>query len=223
MRNSESLIEHIRSWRTKSDQVNYALRDGFSLRLAQLKRLFYSGTMFNLLRKLMFSKRQCLIYKLNIGDVGHSKGIENNFRTKKISVIKAIEFICQLHRCNSPAIWGDLLRRELQGAECYGAFIDGRLIHTSWVTDQKNVIISEIGESLELEDGECCIFDCNTLAEYRGREAYTQTLMYITHVKTTSGYSSIYIYSLSSNISSIRGIEKAGFDLTEISKERLME
>jgi hypothetical protein len=104
----------------------------------------------------------------------------------------------------------------MEKAECYGVFMDNQLIHTSWVTDQTNVSITEIGEFLRLEDGECCIFDCNTLPGFRGRGAYPETLRYVSQVKKRSNFESLYIYTLSSNVSSMKGIENAGFELVEV-------
>jgi predicted acetyltransferase len=108
----------------------------------------------------------------------------------------------------------------MEKAECYGAFMDNQLIHTSWVTDQKNVFITEIGEFLKLEDGECCIFDCNTLPGFRGRGAYPETLRHISQVKRRLDYESVYIYTLSHNVSSMNGIENAGFELADIRQRR---
>jgi CelD/BcsL family acetyltransferase involved in cellulose biosynthesis/GNAT superfamily N-acetyltransferase len=216
VRTNEILIRHIRAWREKSHQINYTVRDYFSRRLAQLKRLDYNRMRLSLHEKQIFGKESCLIYRLPLDGVSCHNTPEYGLRIQKVSVPEAIKFVCRLHQCDSPAIWGDLLRRELQGAECYGGFIDGELIHTSWVGNQQNFLISEIGETLDLKEGECCIFDCNTLPEYRGRGVYPQTLMYIAQRKKISGFNFLYIYTFSSNLSSIRGIEKTGFELSEV-------
>jgi CelD/BcsL family acetyltransferase involved in cellulose biosynthesis len=220
MRSNDLLMENVRAWRTRSGRVNYNLSDYLSRGLAGLKRLDYNGLRPHLQRRQVFPKGSCLIYRLRLADVTDSSGRQNQFQIQKIPVTQAIQFICEFHRCDSPAIWGDLLRREIEGCECYGTFIDNQLIHTSWVTDQKSVLVTEIGQSLKLEDGECCVFDCNTLAEFRGREAYSQTLRYISRIKKRSGYKSAYIYTLSSNVSSIKGIENAGFEMAEIRQHR---
>lgn len=214
VRNSESLIEYIRSWRIKYNQTNYDLKDYFSRRAGQLRSVNYEATKVRV--RSIFSNGVCLIYRLNLADCREPIARKTGFRFQQISAIEAIKFICQFHHSNSPAIWGDLLKREVEGAACYGAFIDDRLAHTSWVTDRDSISIDEIGESLELEDGECCVFDCNTLPQYRGRGAYPRTLMHIAKIKQVSGYRSMYVYTLSYNASSIRGIEKAGFKLGEI-------
>lgn len=218
VRSSETLIEHIRCWRKKSHQVRYSLKNYLSRRISQLGRLDYE--LIKLHIKALLSDRSCLIFRLNLADVYDSSGVKRNSHIQKVSAIEAIKFICQFHRSNAPTLWGDLLKREIEGAECYGHFIDKKLVHTSWVTEQQAVMISEIGDSLSLKDGEGCIFDCNTLREYRGRGAYPETLMHIARLKKASGCKCLFIYSLPSNISSIRGIEKAGFELVEIRRTR---
>jgi hypothetical protein len=129
--------------------------------------------------------------------------------------MEAIEFSSQFHQRDSPSVWANLFKREMEGIECYGAFLDGHLIHTSWFTDKESLFISEIGESLELKEGEGCAFDCNTLPQYRGRRAYPVTLLHIARVKKEAGHQSLYIYTFSSNRSSTRGIEATGFRLVE--------
>jgi CelD/BcsL family acetyltransferase involved in cellulose biosynthesis len=214
VRSSERLIEHIRRWRTKSHQVRYSLKDYLSRRISQLGRLNYE--LIKLHVRSLLSDRSCLIYRLNLADVYDPGRVERNSHIQKVSAIEAIKFICQFHHSNAPALWRDLLKREIEGAECYGLFVDNKLVHTSWVTEQQAVMISEIGDSLSLKDGEGCIFDCNTLREYRGQGAYPKTLMHIARLKKESGCKCLFVYSLPSNISSIRGIEKAGFELVEI-------
>jgi hypothetical protein len=216
VRGNNLVMDNVRSLRTKSGQVNYNLSDYLSRGLARLKRLDYNGIRPHPQRGLLFPKGSCLIYKAHLAYVNDSSRRQNPFQIQKIPVTQAIEFICEFHQCDSPAIWGDLLRREIEGSECYGTFIDNQLIHTSWVTHQKSVLITEIGEFLKLEDGEGCIFDCNTLQGFRGRGAYSETLSHISEVKKKAGYESLYIYTLASNVSSIKGIENAGFELAEI-------
>lgn len=214
VRSNKALLEHTRYWRTKSNHANYSVKDNFSRWLARLRRLDYEAVQLHM--KSIISNSRCHIYQLDIANDCHFEGAGNNLRIQRISINEAIKFVSSLHQCDSPGIWGELLKRDMEGAECYGAFIDNQLIHTSWVTDDDSISIEEIGDSLDLEVGECCVFDCNTLAEYRGCGAYPETLRHIAHCKKASGYNSLYIYTLSSNASSIRGIEKAGFQLVDI-------
>jgi len=216
VRSNTTLMGYVRTVRRKWGQTNYNVSDYSSRGLAKLRRLDYNSTKPHPRKKRAFPKGSCLIYKLNLANLGQDSGLQNHFRIQEISVIQAIKFIIEFHQCNSPTVWGSLFKREMEKAECFGTFLDNQLIHSSWVTDQKRVLITEIGELLKLEDGACCIFDCNTLEDFRGQGAYTQTLRHIAQAKQNSGYEWAYIYTLSSNPASIKGIERAGFELAEI-------
>ncbi|MDY6987497.1 MAG: GNAT family N-acetyltransferase [Thermodesulfobacteriota bacterium] len=214
VRKRKRFVENIRSLRERTHQANHRLRKCLVQRAAQLKSL--DRTAIRRRIKSTTSGESCYIYKLDVDDVVQPERLEINLRVEEISAVEAIKFICLLHHCDSPAIWGGLLKRELEGAECYGTYVDDNLAHTSWVTDEKSILISEIGGSLELEEGACCIFDCNTLPEYRGRGAYPQALVSIAQQRKTAGYKALYIYALSSNVSSTKGIEKVGFKIAEV-------
>jgi hypothetical protein len=214
VRSHAVLIENIRSWRARFHRANYNLKDYFSQMTGRLRRLNYGG--IKLCIGSVFSNGSCFIYKLDLANVSHLDRLEDSFPIQRISGVEAIKFTSEFHHCNSPTIWGNLLKREIEGTECYGTFYDNKLIHTSWVTDKNAIFIDEIGESLLLGEGGCCVFDCNTLSQYRGRAAYPRTLMHIARVKKASGYNSLYIYTPSYNAASIRGIEKAGFELSEV-------
>ena len=78
---------------------------------------------------------------------------------------------------------------------------DGRLIHTS-------VVMPKCLKFQYLKKGECEIGPCYTNAEYRGRGIYPCVLK---HILSDYGADMYYMTVGETNVSSIRGIEKAGF------------
>ncbi|MBO7127393.1 hypothetical protein J6W78_07575 [bacterium] len=95
-----------------------------------------------------------------------------------------------------------------KGAVGYYAYKDGVCVHRSWVFEQKMQIHSLVAEPL-LEN-QVYIAWCETAAFARGLGIYPQVLSRI-----VQDYSAkqIFIAVNKNNTASIRGIEKAGFEL----------
>jgi hypothetical protein len=85
--------------------------------------------------------------------------------------------------------------------ECYAVFDDDKLIHATWVFKRK-LLTSQLGIHNVYTAG-----DSYTIESYRGQGIYTNILKLISSEKEKD----IIIFVDPNNLSSIRGIEKAGF------------
>ena len=84
---------------------------------------------------------------------------------------------------------------------------DGRIIHKSYLF-QKLFLLSLINKKGP------AIGDCSTISEYKGKSIYPYVINYIAKEEIIkNGKKEVYIIVNTDNISSIRGIEKAGFKL----------
>jgi RimJ/RimL family protein N-acetyltransferase len=84
----------------------------------------------------------------------------------------------------------------------------GTLGHISWIYHQQDP-----NRTLRLGAKECEIMFCLTLPQYRGRGLYPSALKAIQRYLKGQGYRRCFICVGDDNVSSIRGIEKAGFRL----------
>jgi hypothetical protein len=101
--------------------------------------------------------------------------------------------------------------RFARGDLCYGGYIDGRLAHYSWVQRSGLHRIHEAGLSETVAPGEFWIYHCRTAEWARGRGIYPATLARIVGDLFDSGDKAAWIYTTRENISSQKGIARAGF------------
>lgn len=93
----------------------------------------------------------------------------------------------------------------------------GALGHISWIYHEQDP-----NRTLRLGAKECEIMFCLTLAEYRGRGLYPSALKAIQRYLKGQGCRRCFICVSDDNVSSIRGIEKAGFRLVGTTRFRKM-
>jgi hypothetical protein len=105
------------------------------------------------------------------------------FTTDSLSGIKKIDL--KLNKSNS----------------CYAVFINNELAHTTWLFKNK-LLTNQLGEKNVFTVG-----DSLTNEKFRGKGIYPYVLRYI----SMEAERPVIIYVDESNISSIKGIEKAGF------------
>ena len=103
-----------------------------------------------------------------------------------------------------------VLQRFGRGCRCYIARLDGRLISYGWVTfDEER--IGSLGLSVRLLAGEAYIWDCATLALYRGQRLYPALLSHIQRELQADGYWRAWIGMDADNLPSQAGVVRAGF------------
>ncbi len=100
-----------------------------------------------------------------------------------------------------------------RGDVCYVAFLGGRLAHYSWVQRSGSHPVTEAGVSVPIGSGEFWIYHCRTADWARGKRIYPATLHRIVNGHFAEGYSTAWIYTSRENISSQKGILRAGFVL----------
>ena len=98
-----------------------------------------------------------------------------------------------------------------RGDKCYGAFVDGKLAHFSWVQTSGAHPIDSAGVVKPVADGAFWIYNCRTSETHRGFGLYARTIRRIVKDAFVAGANIGWIYTSSTNIASQRGIAKAGF------------
>jgi CelD/BcsL family acetyltransferase involved in cellulose biosynthesis len=99
------------------------------------------------------------------------------------------------------------------GAEGY-ALVDlqGKILHFAWVADFEGFFLSELNAKVDAPASDCkMLCDCWTPAAERGYGYYGRAIALIAHAQREKGKRP-WIFSAASNIASIKGLEKAGFE-----------
>ncbi len=102
-------------------------------------------------------------------------------------------------------------KRLSRGDLCYVAYVDGRLAHYTWVQRSGLHPILEAGRREGVSPGEFWIYNCRTAEWARGRGIYPAVLTRVVREHFETGYSTAWIYTSRWNISSQKGIQRAGF------------
>ena len=97
------------------------------------------------------------------------------------------------------------------GERLFVAEKDNRIVHYSWAITTKKFDIPEIGSHFDLETESGYIYHCFTSTDARGYGIYPAVLRHICGIFKSEGLKEVYIYCMDKNITSIKGIEKAGF------------
>lgn len=101
---------------------------------------------------------------------------------------------------------------------CFVAELDGRIVHSSWVTtsgawtrELQHYVVPPRGESRTNTGGEAYVYESFTRPEVRGRGAYPLVLRYIMVWAAVAGLTRVWVAVESTNAASLRAITKAGF------------
>ncbi|MHB8741643.1 MAG: hypothetical protein ACYC9L_00825 [Sulfuricaulis sp.] len=104
------------------------------------------------------------------------------------------------------------------GGVCYAAFLDGKLVHHSWVRRSGIQLVSEAARSFPVESGEFWIYHCWTVTWARGKQIYPYVLAQIIRDHFNEGFKLARIYTPALNIASQHGVTRAGFRLRHSSR-----
>jgi hypothetical protein len=103
-----------------------------------------------------------------------------------------------------------VLQRFERGCQCYIARSEKRLINYGWITfDEEH--IGSLGLKVRLLNGEAYIWDCATLALYRGQRLYPASLSHMLRELRAAGYWRAWIGMDADNLPSQAGVVRAGF------------
>jgi GNAT superfamily N-acetyltransferase len=93
---------------------------------------------------------------------------------------------------------------------CFVAMVDGQITAYGWVT-QGAEYVGELERTFNFRDNEAYIWDCVTLAAWRGQHIYSALLSHIVYQLHDEGVQCVWIGASRQNDPSIRGIINAGF------------
>jgi hypothetical protein len=111
------------------------------------------------------------------------------------------------HTIHNPTGIPSLDRRLSRSKECYLVTIDGQMAHLSWLHWSVR-----LPRQCGFDGTVPVIGDCHTFERFRGKAIYPRVLRYIARdVAARAAATSVYVLVSPSNLSSVRGIEKAGF------------
>ncbi len=91
----------------------------------------------------------------------------------------------------------------------YGLFLDGKLVHVSWVFT-KDEYTKQPVESFRLNAGEAELVNCWTEPDYRGKGFYPMTICVASKELFDNGFDRVYMAIERDNQASRSGIVKAG-------------
>ncbi len=117
------------------------------------------------------------------------------------------------------------IQRRLQGSRrCFGLRIAGQIAAYGWVTRGAECV-GELEREFHLRDDEAYIWDCGTVAAWRGQRCYSALLSHLIHLLRGEGIRRIWIGASRHNHASTSGFVNAGFrpvvDLTYCRAYRL--
>ena len=104
---------------------------------------------------------------------------------------------------------GELQERRDRGDIAFLALVDGRLVHSQWITFEAP-LVSEIGVRLALGPREVCGYGATTLPEWRGHAIHPAVSLTIREYERARGYVRHINWVWKSNFEGARGTEKLG-------------
>jgi len=104
---------------------------------------------------------------------------------------------------------GELQERRDRGDVAFLALVDGRLVHSQWITFEAPWV-SEIGVRLALGPREVCGYGAATLPEWRGHAIHPAVSLTIREYERARGYVRHINWVWKSNFEGARGTEKLG-------------
>jgi hypothetical protein len=112
-------------------------------------------------------------------------------------------------------VWPDdlgMMRARFQtGGECYAGWADGRIAQYCWVQVTGTHELADAAQKVDTPAGHFWIYHCRTADWARGRRLYPCVLSEILRTRKAAGSTQGWIYTTADNISSQKGIERAGF------------
>lgn len=153
-----------------------------------------------------------LLYRCDVDDIREPA----SERAPGIETLAANKF----HRLRElwPVPLEKMRKRHRRGDECYVAFLEGKLVHYSWVQSRGWHYIGPAGRYRRVRPGEFWIYHCRTAEQARGRGLYPAVLSTILRRFAERGFQTGWIYTTAANVASQKGIIKAGWRLDSIDR-----
>lgn len=152
----------------------------------------------------IFKKNNVIFFERTTGDNKIDiSGTNRIFRILDFSDFSGSPFF-------KPEFRSEYNNRFSNGSRCAALIDDNEIVNISWIAFN-SLFINEIHKKYIIPEGNIVIYDVFTPPQYRGKGIYPVMLEMINRWAFTNGYKNSIIYSESENISSIRGITKAGY------------
>ena len=137
-----------------------------------------------------------------------------NFRVRLGSLADLADLAAAYPEEISVSKLGSGRERLKRGDQLFVAVRGDQIVHAAWVGQCNTIDVSYVlgaGSHVPLEVPAPVIYDCWTPPPHRGQEIYPKLVSYLA-TQVLAEAPAVYIYASTSNHSSWRGIEKAGFD-----------
>jgi hypothetical protein len=109
-----------------------------------------------------------------------------------------------------------LVRSRMErGDRCVTVHLKGRLAHVSWVQTDGEHRIFDAGKRSTVCPGDYWIYHCHTEQYARGHHLYPLVLTIILRQMNSAGFKRAWIYTTKDNVTSQKGIVRAGFKLRQ--------
>lgn len=141
--------------------------------------------------------------------------LEPSPNVKVNSLASLLEYQPVRGLCSRQEFLKDSLARIEAGEIAFTVAENGRLVHWGWLVRQQSVSsLCEVGVDLVLPDASATLYDFFTCPSARGRGLYKDSMRtMLARLESERATARAFIFVLSDNISSIRAIEKLGFNL----------
>ena len=166
---------------------------------------------FGKLRELVWLKTEVFFYEF----AAPKEANPGTMHLRRLDLNALADATCQ--SADDPATLGYLLRAaaRLRDTRSQGfALVDseGRFLHFAWATAFDEFFLSELDVTVDAPSADSVmLFDCWTPASERGKAYYGRAISMIAELVRERGQRP-WIFSARSNVASVHGIEKAGFE-----------
>lgn len=162
------------------------------------------------LGNLLWSDTEVLFFEAGVGPVLEPKAARLQRVDLNDLALAVEQYVDDRQTCAYLLRCAKRLRES--ASEGYGMIdASGQYLHFAWVTPFERFFLSELNAATEEPSNDCVmLFDCWTPMAQRGRGYYGYTAASIAKMMRERGKNP-WIFSAARNVSSVRGLEKAGF------------
>jgi CelD/BcsL family acetyltransferase involved in cellulose biosynthesis/GNAT superfamily N-acetyltransferase len=163
----------------------------------------------NRIRMFIFFPLKIIVFRMILSerDVNWTHG-EFTIREGNYSDLKVIASeYSEMVRVRVLRLWFDRLK---EGQKLYIVEKDNRIVHYSWSTVSKEILIQEMDYMYKLPREMWYLYHAYTYPKYRGLGIYTAVLRYVADRAFESGAQELCGYVLASNFAPQKGIKKTG-------------
>ncbi len=155
-----------------------------------------------ILAKNIYDKKEMLIFASDLKNIPPPK-LQLAIKSLTFSNLQSFEYI------NALAFPEVIQDRFKKGEECFGFFLDSKLVHIAWLSFGYLGIFKRF-PIIKIQNGSG-IYDVTTMPEFRQKGVYLSALSYLQGILQERGKSIALIAVSPDNIASQKGLLSAGF------------